>query len=119
MSQDLLKTGVAVGGTIGTNLVVTVDSTVANGVKLPAAATNFAFGVTQMESAVGKTITVQTEGEALIKCSATVARGAFVKYGTDGRIATASATDTAIGVVLKGADANELARVYIARQLAV
>ncbi len=119
MSQDLFKTGVAVGGTIGTNLVVTLDSTVENGVKLPAAATNFAFGVTAFEAAVGDTVSVQTEGEVLVTASGTVTRGQSVKTGTNGKIAAATTGDTAIGYVLKGAGSDEYARVYLCRHIAL
>lgn len=117
MSQDLFKTGVAVGGTIGSNLVVTLDSST-DGVKLPAAATNYPFGVTAFEAAAGETISVQTEGEVRVFTSAIVARGAAVKAGTDGKIATATTGDVVIGYCLQGAAANELAHVYISRGVA-
>lgn len=118
MSQDVFKTGIA-NAAIGVGLVVGYDSAVADGVKLPAAVTDPAFGVTLSSStASGQTLEVQTEGEARVYASATVTRGQRLKYGTDGKVlAVASAGDRVLGVCIKGAAANELAYVYIAREL--
>lgn len=113
---DSFRTGIA-NAAIADGLVVTINASVADGVKLPAAATDFAFGVTYgSTSASGQAISVQTEGEARVVASATVTRGQLVKYGTDGKILpVASAGDKAIGVCTIGAGADEYARVYIAR----
>lgn len=117
MSADIFRTGIA-NAAIGVGLVVTLDASVVDGVKLPAAATDFGYGVTfSSTTASGQTIEVQTEGEARVYASATVTRGQRLKYDTAGKVLpVASAGDRPLGVCIKGASANELCYVYIARE---
>lgn len=113
---ETFKTGIA-NAAIADGLVVAINASVADGVKLPAAVTDFAFGVTYgSTTASGQAISVQTEGEARVVASATVTRGQLVKYGTDGKILpVAAGGDKALGVCTVGAGAGEFARVYISR----
>lgn len=116
MAMESFKTGIA-NAALADGLVVVVNSAVQEGVKLPAAVTDTALGVTYgSTTASGQSISVQTEGEARIQASATITAGQLAKYGTDGKILPGTtAADKCIGICIKGCGAGEIARVYICR----
>lgn len=102
---------------IGDKLAVMMDATVADGVKLPTAATVEIVGITRgAATASGQTVEIQMSGHAKCTAADTIARGDYVKVDTAGKVvATATAGDKAIGVCAKGGAANETVTIYLRR----
>jgi hypothetical protein len=101
------------GSTIGKNLVV-MRGTNEMEVQLPAAVTSRHFGVTSEDIPDQGVRSIQTEGKALIKCSAAVPVHTEVQAGTDGRIATAVTGSQIVGMTCNaGANANDLVEVEL------
>lgn len=109
-------TGIA-NAAIGDKLAVMMDTTVADGVKLPTAATVEIVGITRgATTASDQAIEIQMSGHAKCIAAGTIARGDYVKVDTAGKVvATATPDDKAIGVCAKGGAANEIVTVQLRR----
>lgn len=114
--QDMHTTGVAPAN-MTEGLGVVIDPTVSNGVKLPAADTDFILGITAIPAENGQSISIQHAGIAWVFAGADVTRGQSVKINTAGK-AVSTTTGSAFGKVLEGAKAGEKARVFISRHVA-
>lgn len=98
-------------------LAVMMDPSVADGVKLPTAATVEIVGITRSKTtASGQAIEVQTAGLAKCTAAGTIARGDYVKVDTAGKVVTTvTAADKAIGICAKGGAANETVTILLKR----
>lgn len=114
--QDNFSTGIS-NAAIGSNLAVMINSAVADGIKLPTAATVECFGVTQhATTASGQTQSVQISGITKVTAAGTIARGDKVKVDTDGKIVTTTtSTDLCIGIALLGGAAGDLVTILLKR----